>query len=246
MKKLINFPKLIKTLWICLWAILGILLILKFCFGKWYPIVVENERFLNLCNIIDHTTWAKCLIGCLFYMLSINVWILTATSKRMYTNVVLPIILNIFVLGIFLIKFFVNTTIANFIELIYLVIIPIIHNVRGKTFKKNVINIMLPIIIYVLFNLFQMNILLVRNVKTILSDDMFVIGMIMQIDYYVFLIISYIGVCHMGWWSGGWFFGKSLTELKAEREKELAKEEPDKDFIAELDKAIAEKEAKGE
>ena len=48
----------------------------------------------------------------------------------------------------------------------------------------------------------------------------------------------------MGIFSGGWWWGKSITELKAMKEKELAKENPDAKLIAEIDKAIAEKETK--
>ena len=48
----------------------------------------------------------------------------------------------------------------------------------------------------------------------------------------------------MGWWTGGWFFGKSLTELEAMKAEELQKENPDKSLLEEIDKAIeAKKEA---
>lgn len=46
----------------------------------------------------------------------------------------------------------------------------------------------------------------------------------------------------MGLSSWGWFFGKSVTELKALREMELGKENPDKKLIAKIDEAIAKKE----
>lgn len=39
---------------------------------------------------------------------------------------------------------------------------------------------------------------------------------------------------------GPWFFGKELTELKAEKEKELKKKNPDLDLIRQIDKAITE------
>ena len=246
MKKLINFPKLIKTLWICLWAILGILLILKFCFGKWYPIVVNNEFIIKICEFVDCHRIIECLIGGILYVFSINVWILSAIKRYKYDNIIIFIIINIFVIGTYLIKFYLNITLANIIELGYLIIFPIIFNLIKHNLRNKWFNIFLPIVVYILINLFQLNILLIRNINEILTNMPSLIYLTMQIDYYIFLIIMWLGVNNMGWLTGGWFFGKSLTELKAEREKELAKEEPDKDFIAELDKAIAEKEAKGE
>ena len=51
----------------------------------------------------------------------------------------------------------------------------------------------------------------------------------------------WIGVNLMGWLTGGWFFGKSLTELEAMKAEELKNENPDKIYLNELDKAIEEK-----
>lgn len=44
----------------------------------------------------------------------------------------------------------------------------------------------------------------------------------------------------MGLFSGGWLFATDLVGLKADLEKELAKENPDKEYIKELEKRIAE------
>lgn len=43
----------------------------------------------------------------------------------------------------------------------------------------------------------------------------------------------------MGLWSG-WFFSKDITVLKAEKEKELAKAEPDMEKVADIEKQISE------
>lgn len=49
----------------------------------------------------------------------------------------------------------------------------------------------------------------------------------------------------MGLLSAGWFFGKDITTLKAEREKELAKSEPDMKLVEKIDSRIAELEKEG-
>ena len=40
-----------------------------------------------------------------------------------------------------------------------------------------------------------------------------------------------------------WFFGKDVTALKAEKEKELAKDQPDMKKVAEIDERIKELES---
>ena len=45
-----------------------------------------------------------------------------------------------------------------------------------------------------------------------------------------------------GW---GWLWSKDVTVLRAEKEKELTKKEPDMDKIAEIDSRIAELEKEG-
>lgn len=88
--------------------------------------------------------------------------------------------------------------------------------------------------------IWQLNVLLIRNINNILTEAPSVIALVMQIDYYIFLIIMWIGVCFMGIW-GLWLWGKELTELEAMKAEELKKENPDKDLLAKIDEAIAKK-----
>ena len=50
----------------------------------------------------------------------------------------------------------------------------------------------------------------------------------------------------MGWFGAGWLWSKDITVLKAEKEKELAKKNPDTKLIEKIDERIAilEKESK--
>ena len=84
--KILNVPKLIRTIWFILWIILIILLIMKFCFGMWYPIVVKNEALLNFNDFICNS-WVRYLILFIFYFVSANVIYLTACLKKMYKNI---------------------------------------------------------------------------------------------------------------------------------------------------------------
>lgn len=81
--KILDVPKLIIRLWIILWLCLIILLIMKFCFGIWYPIVIENKTLLNISDYVNNS-WLKYLILFLFYAFNINFVYLIACRKIKY------------------------------------------------------------------------------------------------------------------------------------------------------------------
>lgn len=68
--KILDVPKLIRTIWIILWLILIILLVFKFCFNLWYPVVSKNETFNNVCNYIDNNKWLYYLISYVLYIIN--------------------------------------------------------------------------------------------------------------------------------------------------------------------------------
>ena len=240
-EKLFDTKKLVFRIWICLWIILIMMVIFKFCFNIWYPIVEDNKYILAISKFIDNNLIFKTIIMFCFYLLNINLWVLIAILSKKYQNKKLMILIQILIIGGFTIKNF-NNTYGCIFELLYLVIIPIIIN-----FKRNInklFSIIFPIIIYLMINIWQSNIVFIRGIDKILNYLPTFIWFTLQIDYYIFILNTWIGVSFMGIFSGGWLWGKSLTELKAMKEKELAKENPDAKLIAEIDKAIAEKETK--
>lgn len=116
-------------------------------------------------------------------------------------------------------------------------------NFKNNTFNKNIINFVFPIIIYLIINLWQMNIYFIRDISRILTDLPIIIFLTLQIDYYIFLIITWIGVNYfMGLGGWGWLWGKSLTELRALKEKELSKAKPNEKLLKQIDEVISKKE----
>ena len=100
----------------------------------------------------------------------------------------------------------------------------------------------MPIVVYVLINAWQFTIYFVRDLDyKVLSETSFLISWVLMIDYYIFIIIQWIGVSFMGLWSGGWLFGKSEVELKALKDKELKKAKPDKELLKQIDECLAKK-----
>ena len=246
MKKLLDFKKLVLRVWLILWAILLILLIMKFCFGVWYPIVVKNQTFINICDWLDKHYLIYSITVVIFYMLNCNLFILTATKTKI-KNVkwYIALILNILFLGNCLLKRY-SQPIGFIIEVLLLLGFSIFFNFKVKRFRK-IFNVLIPLIVYMLVNLWQLNILLVRNVDIdYLTNNVPLIYYVMQIDYYIFLIISYIGVLNMGWGGIGWLWNKDITELKALREKELLKSKPNQKLLTEIDRVIKSKEEMGE
>ncbi len=241
-KKLINFPKLISRLWISLWIVLIILVIMKLLFNTWYPIILKNEYINNIFTYLDNKPLIiRVLVSMPFYCFNVIFVYLTTTIKKKLKRLEFLYIIGACISCV--LKAYINY-LGLITEIILLVVIPIIYNFKHNVFHKKWMNVIYPIIMNVIYILWQSLILIVRNANVMLTNGPFLISVVMQLDYYIFLIITYIGVCHMGF-IGVWLFGKSLTELKEIKEKELAKESPDKELIAELDKKIEELEAKG-
>lgn len=241
--KIVDLPKLVKRVWILLWVLLGILLIMKFCFGMWYPIVIENEWFLKLNDFLCYPI-PKYIVLALFYFISVNIIYLTCRIKKTYDNIQEFIIVNTSILATFVIK--ARFSNFGFIPEIFIsVILPIIFTFIECGRRNKVRKILFPIIIEAIVSIWQLNILLVRGIDfAIDSDGHVLIGIVLQLDYYIFIIITWLEVSFMGLFSL-WFFGKDIISLKAMKEKELLKAKPDMKKVEAIDSRIAELEKEG-
>ena len=106
---------------------------LKLCFNVWYPIVVESQTFIKVCDFIDNHLWLEFSIGIIFYLFNINIWFLTTIKTKKYTKCIYFMLLNFLILIVYVVKFFHNT-LGGFLEFIYLIIIPTILNIKNNTF----------------------------------------------------------------------------------------------------------------
>lgn len=236
--KIVDVPKLVKTIWIILWITLLMFLGLKLCFNIWYPIVVESKTFIKVCDFIDNNLWLEFAIGIIIYVYSVNLFCLSCFKKLKYSSKLEFILINIALVIIYSFKFFSNI-IGNLLE-VFLVIFLSIINMFKKPFKNKLYNFFHSIFIYLLINIWQFNILFVRNINNTLENANVLIVYVMQIDYYIFLNILWLGVYYMGYASIGWFWSKKITQLEAKKQKEMSKSNPDKDYIKHLDEKILE------
>ena len=242
--KILDVPKLILTIWIMLWAMLIILLVMKFCFGMWYPIVVENESFMNVCNFVDENKWLYLIIMGILYEINTIFMFFICCNYRKFPNIISIVIILVIGLTIYTLKN-LNNIVGMLLE-IFMIGCFIFYNIKFKRFNNIKVNIILPIVVYILLNLWQFTMLIIRGTsQLVLTDLPSLIILILQIDYYIFLIISWIGVSFMGIAGWGWFWSKDITVLKTEKEKELAKAKPNMKKIESLDIRIAELEKEG-
>ena len=249
LNKFVNLPKLIKTVWIMLWAILLGLSVIKILFNQWYPIIVEDMWFINLCVFIDSNVVLKYGITLLFYLFSANIIFITMQKLEIKKNVLYLICFNI----VQIISYFIKTKfifVGMFIEF-GCIIVSIIMNIKRKTFTiykqtylgKNLINILFPIVYYILINFYQLNYLFIKGLTDILTNLNSLMLIILQLDYYIFLLITMIGVKYfMGFSSWGFFFGKPTTELLAIKEEELRKAKPDMKLVEDIDNELKRRE----
>ena len=177
----------------------------------------------------------------IFYIFSINFWYLTATKQKHLKNIKQFIFFNVVVIGTFTFKKF-NNTLGSILEVVILVLIPVVLNLKRNSCGNKTKDVLMPIMVYVLINAWQFTIYFVRGLDyKVLSETSFLISWVLMIDYYIFIIIQWIGVSFMGLWSGGWLFGKSEVELKALKDKELKKAKPDEKLLKEIDECLAKK-----
>ena len=233
MKKLINIPKLIRNLWIILWIVEFILIVMKLCFNIWYPIVIENELILKLSDFITNNVIVNYAIMFILYVINFNFVYLIIIKNKFYKSKIELLLINILIVIIFIVKK-INNDFGMIFEVIGLFIVPMIRTRK----------ILFPIIVNVLVMVWQLNILFIRDINELLKDMPFMIYFAIQIDYYIFLIITWIGVNYYMSLVGVWFFGRRITKYEALKEKELAKKFPDFKYVDELDKKITDLKAR--
>lgn len=238
--KILDVSKLIRRIWLILWVTLFLLVIMKLLFNEWYPIVVDNPNIINIFLYIDNNYILDCFIRYLFYSANCYITYLTC-CKKIKPNKIEFILIPILSAISFIVKTFINNYLAFLIEMLMVIVLPIIIKLNKKTFKSKKFNILFPIVINLLLMLWQCNMLFIRNIELILTKLPTSICYILQIDYYIFLIITWIGVRYFMGNLGLWFWGNSLTKLQAMKEEELKKEKPDMEFIKQIDEAIAKK-----
>lgn len=164
------------------------------------------------------------------------------TNKRKYENKKFLLIYSIILVLVSIIKY--NFNIIGMIFETALIIYCIYLNIKNNNFKfyrkrKDLINVLFPILFYLFINIWQMNISFIHGIDELYCYLPVLIVNIIMLDYYFLLFIIWFGGITMSAFGFGWIFGKTDTELLAIKEQELTKENPDSKLIEAIDKELA-------
>ena len=173
----------LKVLIIVCWIAYIICLIIKLCGGNRFEIATSNETFIALCDYIDNTLWLKATICSIFYVISAYLIYLCLTRQKLFKDWWMLIIL----LMSSIINVLINNTYVNLgLSLITMIVIPLIKT-KGKLWLHIIIGVLLVC-------LFQQISLRTRSIGWNLDNQSTLVLLIMQVDYYIMLIIYYLYV----------------------------------------------------
>lgn len=203
-----NKEKTLKFLWISMWATLILMVVLKLTFNYYYPIVIENSKLLEISKYIDKHFWLDFSISYVFYMFNVLVISLCTLKEKWYRNKCHFII----IFGAYFIAYPIKVfypTIGFFALMIPYIIIPLIITKNKKYWV---------FVVFIIDNVLQILSNFARGNALIICDTCLVKKM-MLVDYYLMLLILYIGGCHMGWDTILPWFTKKETVIDAKIEK---------------------------
>ena len=134
--EIVDVPKLIRRLWLVLWFVEFICIGSKLLFHTWFPIVIENQNFENVCDFIDNHQVLRVSIMAIFYVASLNIVFLIATKSKFYNDCTLPIISNLLIVFSFIIGN-INSMYGKIAELFTVIVLPIICNIKRQTLEND-------------------------------------------------------------------------------------------------------------
>ena len=120
------------------------------------------------------------IIATIIYVISTYIIYLSLTKQKLFKDLwIIPILIGINVINIYFNNVYVNIVLS----LVVLLLIPLI-----RTKFKERKNILIGIILIFLFQLIS---LITRNIGWNLNNQSMLVSLIMQIDYYIIVIICY-------------------------------------------------------
>lgn len=167
-----------RTLIISCWAVLIGCFIIKLLGGDWFNIISNNQNFINICNYLDNS-WIKYIVSTSVYVPSSYLIYLCLTKQKLFNDWWVMIIL----IPASYCK--MNITFMGWIIDIFVwLILPLI---KGKF--KNWLWVISGIILIIAFQFIS---LLTRSININLTNETSLIALILQIDYYIMIILYYL------------------------------------------------------
>ena len=205
--------EVLKRMIILCWVILAVCFVVKIFGGNFFNIVVNNERFIRVCNYVENT-FLYYVIGFLFYYAN-GLFILLAMKRELTPTNKELLFYSLFTIILFAIQY-------TFKYIGFLEISMIITTIRYILLPLFVFKVKLKDVIII--NVFDLVFQLISSfVKSIdVSNtiaDKFLIVIIFLIDYYIMVFLLYLYRYYnkentMGFF-GGWFLSKEEQQKRA-------------------------------
>lgn len=232
-----NYMKImLKRMIILCWVVLAICFIIKLCGGNFFNVVCKNEKFNAMCNFIEHNFALYFIMAFAFNLALSLLFILTIDSRIKPSKFQL-----IYVLCLATIISLSKVLLVHFNLSKFTTIIDVAHMILFIFAVKRKLNLICEIIQYVAFMLVSS---LIKGVSLNLTNEPFVVSIIMSIDVLIMLTLNYLYSNKRGDIFMGVLFiflSKDIAQLEAYK---ATLKDPKK--IAKVDARIAELKAKEE
>ena len=171
--------KILKRVIGLCWFSLIFCMVIKLFGGNYFEIASKNETFVNVCNWIDGN-FIKEIIR--FVFLNITFYLYCSSIMRKKLNLKEFIFSHILLIIVQVIKYS-NSNLGFVADCIMLFFVPFMLS-RWK-FKNSIIG-------FLLINAFQLISLFTRNISLGILENTMLIEIILQVDYYIMLILYYL------------------------------------------------------
>lgn len=166
---------LLITCWIILFISLGV----KLLFNHYFEISVNNQTIIELGNYIDSIPVLKYIIVTILYIPGTYIFYLSVCKEEFFYD-----------WWILLVSCLIPTTksylpfVGFVLEILLVVVLPLI--------RKHLTNWLRVLVGVALLMVYELLMLFLRNLGFYLGGDNIIIGEIMNIDYYIIVIIFYL------------------------------------------------------
>ena len=144
-----------------------------------FNIMVKNESFISFCNYVD-TSWLKYLIGTLVYVPSAYLLYLVMINEKLGKDW--------WVLLLALPISFVKDKVVwlgMILDMSIMILVPLLR-LKGKCWKR-------VLVVHIIVFGYQLLMLLLRNLHLFFEgNNTTLVGLIMNIDYYILVCILYL------------------------------------------------------
>lgn len=175
-----------KVLIISCWILLILAMILKLFGVDWFIATSENKRFIKVCDYIDNHFVVQSIVQSLFSVISCSIYYMAVLREERVSKHCLTWFIPLIIYSIFKGAFQDDLVVVFFVLDIFMMIgLPIIIN--KKIWKLSIIGFFLNLGFQLISMLTKMN-------NYDMFDDNTLIYLILNIDYYIMLVLFYLYV----------------------------------------------------